>query len=916
MLNWVKKAFSAKQIGNGNTSIQAGGDIFLGGYTYNEQPKEPLPKELTSIPAYNPNKLLGRTKKLEEIDSLLSSEDTILLLKGIGGIGKTTILQAYIKTAMYCEKYTHIAWLTISQDIQTHIFQSFSRPEIFQYDDKVAREINYKNLIRKLHDLQGNKLLVLDNANNTQDLRDNIKYIQDLGWKVLISSRGQVPGVKPISIEELPLDKAKELFYRSYQKQKDEPALEQLLELIKRHTLLIEIFAKVANKHPDLDIKGLYQIMKTHDLKQEKLKVNVDVENYILTQQEKQEEIQCREFLLKIFGMEKLDDYEKQALLYFSVLATRDYSFKELNDLFFVNPDENIRLVLDNTYSHLSFFKRKYKILKNFMNIANIISFNKDLNDTKFINLLNGLIEKGWVQEENKNYRLHPLIKEVSLEIQPPTVENCCFFILSLNFLISKDRYNESLLENGLEIIKLLRERHPSVGDIYNQIGISYESKGEYGKAMECFEKRLSIQLETLEDRHPDIAITYHNIGFTYNSQEEYDKGFDYLKKALSIQKDKLEISHPAIADTYCNIGIAYQSKGEIDNALEYYQKALSIRKEKLLELLPAVVNTYNLIGSAYHQNGEQEKALESYKKALSIQKDKLGEKDPNIAGTYINIGKVYVYNCDYDIAIDYYQKAMSILLENFGQWNPSVASTYINMGFLYSHKGEYNTAFQNFEKALSIQLELFREQHQDIIGITYNHTGSLFHKKGEYNNALEYYNKALNIQKKYLGENNLDVATTLCNIGLVYESKGEYDSALEYLNQALSIQKEKSDVKSSLGITYNNIGSVNVHKGEYDKAMEYYEKSLSISLKKKGDRSTSIATDYNNIGEVFRLKNDLDKAFEYYEKAINIRLEKLGGRHPDVATTYNNVGGAFLQKGDYNKALEYFQKAVNKKQN
>ena len=74
------------------------------------------------------------------------------------------------------------------------------------------------------------------------------------------------------------------------------------------------------------------------------------------------------------------------------------------------------------------------------------------------------------------------------------------------------------------------------------------------------------------------MATDYSNIGGVYDSRGDYDKALEYYQKALNIG---LKIygteEHPNIAIRYSNIGLAYSNKGDYDRALEYYEKALNI---------------------------------------------------------------------------------------------------------------------------------------------------------------------------------------------------------------------------------------------------------------------------------------------------------------------------------------------------
>ncbi|KAL9987571.1 hypothetical protein ACROYT_G001904 [Oculina patagonica] len=72
--------------------------------------------------------------------------------------------------------------------------------------------------------------------------------------------------------------------------------------------------------------------------------------------------------------------------------------------------------------------------------------------------------------------------------------------------------------------------------------------------------------------------IDYGNLGIVFQSLGEYDKAKEYLEKALAIRV-KIGDREGEAAD-YGNLGTVFQSPGEYVKAKEYHEKALKIRIE------------------------------------------------------------------------------------------------------------------------------------------------------------------------------------------------------------------------------------------------------------------------------------------------------------------------------------------------
>ena len=68
---------------------------------------------------------------------------------------------------------------------------------------------------------------------------------------------------------------------------------------------------------------------------------------------------------------------------------------------------------------------------------------------------------------------------------------------------------------------------------------------------------------------------------------------------------------------------------------------------------------------------------------------------------------------------------------------------------------------------------------------------GRIYDRKGLYQQALEYYYKCLEIQQKVKGNESIDIASTLNNIGSTFSNQGKYPEALENYQKCLQIQEK-----------------------------------------------------------------------------------------------------------------------------
>ena len=188
---------------------------------------------------------------------------------------------------------------------------------------------------------------------------------------------------------------------------------------------------------------------------------------------------------------------------------------------------------------------------------------------------------------------------------------------------------------------------------ILHHLGVTYYLLRDYEKALSYCGRSLKIREEVGDTK--GIAATLRNIGNVYCEKGDYEKALFYYEKSLEIEKelgDKIEI-----AKTLHNIGNAYCEKGDYEKALFYYEKSLEIEKELGDKI--EIAKTLHNIGIIHHARKDYEKALFYYEKSLKIEKES-GDKR-GIAKSLHNIGYVHFEKGDHETALSYYKESLEI---------------------------------------------------------------------------------------------------------------------------------------------------------------------------------------------------------------------------------------------------------------
>lgn len=319
---------------------------------------------------------IGRTKELEEIESRLQTEKS-LLINGIGGIGKSSLAMKFLHQQK--QNYNHFGFIVALSDLKSALYNYLHinlRLKEYSETDK-----NFDEALRGLRALEGEKLLVIDDVQGIAKQTEAIEALLELseyGYKILFTSREVIEDVDSYYLDVLSLADAKELFRSIYPTDNDE-LLEEILGYLDCYAFFIEKIAitlKVRKKS-----FGLEQLKEKFDNKEfSKLEIKTNANS--------KEKNNIEKLLDELFTFDALDDEDILLLKQLSVFPSIEISYNQL--VIFLNKKE----------------------------------------DEDFEDLLSFLVAKGWLYAHNNNYKLHQITKEYILVKHKPKTEEIDAIVL------------------------------------------------------------------------------------------------------------------------------------------------------------------------------------------------------------------------------------------------------------------------------------------------------------------------------------------------------------------------------------------------------------------------------------------------------------------------------------------------------
>jgi len=736
------------------------------------------PTCLTPIPFVDRVTFLGRQSAIEEARKMLE-ERRMVLISGIGGIGKTAVMRRICNDIMESadETNAHVAWIECRNSIKEDIL---TLQQALDISDVVEKEEIYQKIVNALRTMQEPVYLFLDNYLE-QKRSDELLQLNYRHIHFMFTSRHNVEGVPTIYIDELSSDEAISMFYNYYSldsNRRYESIVREIIGYVSHNPLLIELLAKAAALR-DCTLEDFKEeLMKKgfFDISQDKIRTTHSAVEMTIEEQVK-----------KLYMISGLSEDQQRIMHLFTIFPAGVSIYGGV--------------VTWAGYGEGTGEKRE--------------EFKE-------------LVRLGWLNRVPGGYIIHQIISDsVARQLNNQDLDFAQYgdflsIVINTDYYIGKE-VEHTIVTERLVIPESVAEYFEGrkiitedAASLYNNIANVYSDQGIYEKALNYYEKALSIREKVLGTEHPDTASTYNNIANVYTNQSDYKKALEYYGKALSICEKVLGTEHLYTASTYNNIALVYSNQSDYERALEYYGKALSISERVLGSEHPDTAATYNNMANVYTSQGDYEQALEYYKKSLDIRETVLGSEHPDTASTYNNIANVYSNQGDYEKALEYYKKALDISEKVLGLSHPDTAMMYNNIALVYSDQGDYEKALTYYEKSLAICEAVLGRSHLDTAS-TYNNIANVYSDQGNYRKALGYYEKALTIYEKVLGREHPNIATAYNNMAGVYHAQGNYGKALKYYEKALDIYINVLGKKHPLTEkTYNNIKIALSARDEY----------------------------------------------------------------------------------------------------
>ncbi|RLI77002.1 hypothetical protein DRP04_12010 [Archaeoglobales archaeon] len=686
---------------------------------------------------------VGRKQELREIKGFLKSKTKVLCVKGIAGIGKTTLLSKFIEDVEMDVFWYRLSEFSTLRGLLTKIADFLSRIERRKLQNYLMGErfVVEEILILLEEELKGcNALFVFDDFHKAnKEIVDFFRSLKDLDIKMVVMGR-TIPlfydrrdvAIKKNIREMVLTGLDRESSIKMLKHRKIEKDLDELYHITKGHPLLLELITPETKTEGEEFLKE--EIIKKLSPKEKKALEMGSAFRYPFP---------AKAIMIEDIDHETIDNLVDKSLM------QRSGDVYDLHDL-----------IKEIIYNRLS----KEQKTRYHKSIAEY--FEREQGEGAILEAIYHLLK---AEEYEK-------VSWLIAEKGETLIEKG--FLKELDDLIKQIPKNRVSTANWAEILKIR--------------GILSKFLGEWDKALTQLRECIRVSRE-LENKRLQGECYYH-IGEILMNKAEYDKAYKNLQESLQIFEDIEDLRGTAKVNYL--LGKSRWRRGKLDDAEEHLQKCLNLAEKIGDERLKAMA--YNGLGVVHGHKGECKKALELMMKCLQYF-ERIDNKY-EMVNVQNNIGATYARMNDFRKAIEWYEKCVKTsrdagIVRGMGYGLANSASNYAKLG------EELDKAKEYIDEALDIFNRLGEKR---MIGGCYDTYGIIYHKKNEYDKAVECFEKAIKIEEEiesleFLSEIYRDYARMLADKGDRAKAREMFEKAIacyEKLGNKVKVEEVKKELE------------------------------------------------------------------------------------------------------------------------
>lgn len=245
-------------------------------------------------------------------------------------------------------------------------------------------------------------------------------------------------------------------------------------------------------------------------------------------------------------------------------------------------------------------------------------------------------------------------------------------------------------------------------------------------------------------------------------------------------------------------------------------------------------------------------------------------------------------------------------------QDSPQVRSRLLQvLGNVNNVLGEFRAAIPLREDRLKYQREAYGEESLEVAHAM-TELGTLHWEVGNYDRAGELIGPARRILREKLGPDDPAQLDVMFNAAMLRFDTNRIEESVPILEEALALaERAYESPHESIAHAIDLLATSHSFRHEYERALELQMQAKEQREALFGEDDLALALSWHNIAHIQMDLGDDEASLNANERALEIRLAHLEEDHPDVAASLNSKGVLLRRMGRYTEAVSVLERCL-----
>ncbi|MFI1866017.1 FxSxx-COOH system tetratricopeptide repeat protein [Streptomyces jumonjinensis] len=364
------------------------------------------------------------------------------------------------------------------------------------------------------------------------------------------------------------------------------------------------------------------------------------------------------------------------------------------------------------------------------------------------------------------------------------------------NIMRVQGRYEESLalntavLERQLDILGDQDDQHVLMTT--SSIAADLRGLGRFTEALEYDRETHRRYSEVYGDDHPRTLTAANNLAVSLRASGDYYRARDLDRRTLETREEILLPDHPLTIESAVNLGRDLRDCGDYAASVALLKRAHErcLRNVELTEGAPTVLNTVKGLAGSLRGAGKPAEAEQFTRYVLKHMPGDDGGDSPERLLIEMNLAADLMALERYEEALDLLRRVLEGLRRSLGERHPSTVAASANYAVHLLHCDEPLEAEALLERAVDSFTKLLGENHPHVLACRVN-LGSAQAARGRREQARRTYEAAFDQLREVLRSSHPSTLVCAANLAVVLRELGE-ESAGESMRDGVLAEMVK----------------------------------------------------------------------------------------------------------------------------